>query len=79
MVSIFNVCQTVLDSENSQTVEANQRVKTEQIKNFPAIAWYGRGWTEVTVTPLVLPSLDKGIYGAVGRKFAVSLAKKFTA
>jgi hypothetical protein len=40
MVSIFNVCQTVLDSENSQTVEANQRVKTEQIKNFPAIAWY---------------------------------------
>jgi hypothetical protein len=25
---------------------------------------YGRGLSEITATPLVLPSLDKGIYGA---------------
>jgi hypothetical protein len=28
------------------------------------LALYGRGWKQIKVTPLVLPSLNTGIYGA---------------
>jgi len=42
-------------------------------------AGYVRGLSEITFTPLVLPSLDKGSYVANMYNFETRLAKVFTA